>query len=149
MYEFILSPMETGMENLMIEATASPSSSPFCWLRQFREASRMLGCLWTWTLSLFASFFRLLALLSLCLFAWHHPKAYFQWDFFLNLSIQWYDAPISLSSFLSLSLFVNSWSCCGGNDLYQGKLHLIQIIPYTYRDAFLLFSICYASPLCA
>lgn len=56
------------------------------------------------------------------------------------------NAPISLS-FLSLSSSVNTQSCCWGSDLYQGKLHLIQVTPYTYRAAFLLFSICYASPL--
>lgn len=57
------------------------------------------------------------------------------------------NAPISLSFFLSLSSSVNTQSCCWGSELYQGKLYLIQVTPYTYRAAFLLFSICYVSPL--
>lgn len=103
-----------------------------------------------------ASIFSLLALLSQCLFARHHIKINLQWDFFWNLPIQPQQCPsfplllTPPTSFpFSLSSSVNTQSCCWGSDSYQGKLHLIQVTPYTYRAAFLLFSICYASPLCA
>lgn len=94
-----------------------------------------------------ALLFSLLALLSQYLFAWHHLKTYLQWDFFLNFPVQRYRCtyfpfllpfPVFICEYLELLL---------GEWLYQGKLHLIQVIPYTYRAAFLLFSICYASPL--
>lgn len=56
-----------------------------------------------------ASLFRLLVLLSKCLFAWHHIKTYFCWDFFWNLVIQPEQCPY-FPFLLPLTLFIYEYS---------------------------------------
>lgn len=146
-YEFLLVPMKTEMENLMTEASASPSSSPSCWLRHFkkhlkhRDASKLELSAFHASLSVSLLFFHNACFLGITL-----KPTFAGASFEISLPNR-SNASTSFSSFLSLSSSVNTRSCCWGSDLYQGKLHLIQVTPYTYRAAFLLFSICYASPL--
>lgn len=109
-YEFLLLPMKTGMENLMTEASVSSSSSPSCWLRHLkhRDVSEP-------ELSAFhASLFSLLSLLSQCLFAWYHIKTYLCWDFW-NLPVEAQQCPY-FPFLLPLSLVI-----CEHSELLLGE----------------------------